>query len=293
MLCPKDSGTLDHSERPGSGFITRGVVRCSSCQSSYEILDGILRILPAQQPVSTLVQDEQKARDLQAERYDRHFTDWANAVELSAILGENGLLAEKTVLDVACGTGRITTHLLPVAGAVVATDLSEQSLRIFAQKVNSGAKLGLIWSDTTQLRLLPESFDLAVSTQLLEHIPTARKRIEFLDRVHNALKPDGVFLLSVYYYSWLRRILKKRQEGCHASGIFYHRFTIPELSKELSGLFQVRISRPIQIDPRFLPDFILSTSWLARALEKSLICDLIGHLLFVKACKVRPTPTGN
>ena len=104
------------------------------CGTLYEIRDGILRLLPAQEFIAPLTRKEQAARDVSAASYDSHFSEWENAVEVSAIMDGESLFLDKRILDLACGTGRITTHILPHAKAMVSVDLSEESLRILGQK---------------------------------------------------------------------------------------------------------------------------------------------------------------
>ena len=285
VLCPKDSGALVVAQATQLNYVDAGVARCMKCGASYEIRHGILRILPGQEPLDPISVNEQGARDLKAEAYDAHFSEWTNFVELSALLKEKSSFVGKVVLDFACGTGRITTHVLPHARAVLASDISETSLRVFAEKVGVGANLGLVWGDATQLRIAPASIDFALSTQLLEHIPTTAKRAKFLQGVHSALTRAGVLLLTVYYYSTLRRLLHKGQEGHHSNGIFYRRFTCDEIKNELSGLFRIGVLQPIQIDPRALSLWPPIGNWLGQRLETTFMRDLIGQLLFVEATK--------
>jgi SAM-dependent methyltransferase len=285
VLCPKDGGALAAAGVAHVKHLEAGLVHCTKCGASYEIRDGILRMLPGQEPLDPLSTEEQSQRDLAAGRYDAHFSEWANFTEVSAVVREKSLFAGKVILDLACGTGRVTTRLLPHARAIVAADLSEESLRVLARKAGQGASVGLVWADATQLRVAPESIDLALSTQLLEHIPTADKRAAFLQGVHSALAASGVLLLTVYYYSTLRRVLRRPQEGHHANGIYYRRFSREEIKKELAGLFRICAMRPIQIDPRLLPSSLPASHWLAENLEKTAMRDLIGQLLFVEASK--------
>lgn len=285
ILCPKDLGNLVVCEPARADRVATGTVQCRKCNARYNIVNGILRLLPGQRPLDAVAKDEQLARDLKAEHYDAHFSEVANRVEISTILQESIPLAGVTVLDLACGTGRVTVRLLRDARTVIAADLSEESLRVLAQKIGTTEKLGLVWADTIQMRTAPQTIDLAVSTQLLEHIPTVQQRAEFLEGVGAALKPGGIFLLTVYYYSFLRRFLGKRQEGFHAGGIFYRRFTRAEIENEMSNFFVIAKLRPIQIDPRLLSSMLTETSWLAAGLEKTFLRELVGHLLFVKAIK--------
>jgi len=293
ILCPKDSGTLAVPESAQSDFIETGVAQCGRCGAIYEIQKGILLILPGQRSLDPVTREEQSERDLQAERYDAHFSEWANSVELSALLKESSAVFGKTILDLACGTGRITTSLLPRARGILASDLSQESLAVFSKKLGPGVNIGLVWADATQLRIAPESVDLAISTQLLEHIPSADQRAQFLEGVHSALRADGVFLLTVYYYSVLRRLLGRRQEGYHAGGIFYRRFTREDVRRDFSGLFRIGKLQPIQIDLRLFRGSIPILNWVARGMEKTFFRNLIGQLLFVKASKTQTTLAAN
>ena len=265
--------------------VVAGHLRCTDCGTLYEIRDGILRLLPAQAFMDPFMAKEQETRDVSASRYDSHFSEWENAVEVAAIMNEKALFLKKTILDLACGTGRITTHILPHAGAIISVDISEESLRILGQKAGPCGKLGLVWSDATQLRLLPDAFDLALSTQLLEHLPSIEGRKRFLKSVYTALNPSGVFVLTAYYYSSLRRLLRRSQEGFHSNGIFYHRFTRGEIESEFSGMFQILYSRPIQVDPRLIRAFGPFASRLAKVLESIVFQSLVGQLLYVRAQK--------
>jgi len=293
VLCPKDSGALVVPGNAPPQFVETGVTQCGRCAATYEIRKGILRILPGQQPLDPVTREEQSERDLQAEKYDAHFSAWANSVEMSALLRESAASFGKIILDLACGTGRITTRLLPNARGILASDLSEESLAVLSKKLSPGANIGLVWADATQLRIAPESVDLVISTQLLEHIPSADQRARFLEGVHSALTADGIFLLTVYYYSIFRRLAGRRQEGHHANGIFYRRFTGEEIMRDFSGLFQIGKLQPIQVDPRLFRGSFPILNWIARGLEKTFFPSLIGQLLFVKASKdPGPLPIG-
>jgi len=285
VLCPKDLGKLTATQSVSARYISDGVVRCETCSSAYEIREGILKLLPEQASLPVVVQHEQQERDAGAGKYDEHFSEWANLVELSAVLAEVMSGPRKTILDLACGTGRITTELLSHSDAVLASDVSEESLRVLARKLDGGENIGLIWSDATQLRITPGSVNMVISTQLLEHIPSVEQRAKFLEGVHTALSKDGVFVLTVYYYSTLRRLLGRRQEGRHANGIFYRRFTRTEVKRELGGLFKIGALRPIQVDPRLLHTSLPISDHIIHGLEKTFMRDLIGQLLFVKASK--------
>ncbi|MGB2593198.1 MAG: methyltransferase domain-containing protein [Candidatus Acidiferrum sp.] len=285
ILCPRDSGRLALLETGCPSFVREGWVQCASCRATYEIREGILRLFPAQEAIDPLVKTEQEARDEGAIRYDDRFRPWENAVELSALRAASNLSHRGVMLDLACGTGRLTIPLAALASATIAADLSEASLRVLAGKLRSNSKVALVWSDATQLRLARGSIDFALATQFIEHIPDRAKRLRFFSGIRSALRDGGEFVLSAYYYSALRALLGRKREGFHANGIYYHRFTSSEIRTEMDGLFDVLWTRPTQIDPRLLPASSRATIWLARVFEKMRIPFWIGQLLLVKARK--------
>lgn len=288
VLCPNDSGHLALLETRCPSTVREGWTQCAICRRTYEIREGILRLLPSQEEIDSLVKTEQEARDEGAVRYDGRFRPWENAIELSALRAASNLSRRGIMLDLACGTGRLTLPLSANASATIAADLSEESLRVLAGKLPPNSKIGLVWSDATQLRLAPGSIDFALATQFIEHIPGRDQRFRFFSGIHHALREGGEFVLSAYYYSALRDFLRRQREGFHANGIFYHRFTGAEIRAELSGLFDVLWTRPTQIDPRLLPASNRAATWIAGAAEKIRLPFWVGQLLLVKARK-RPT----
>lgn len=283
ILCPADGSRLALAEASTASKISHGNVRCARCGAMFEIRGGILRILPRQTALHELARSERESRDAGAEAYDSHCRDWEVAVELAALTRQCAEIRDKVVLDLACGTGRLTVPLFAGARAVVAADLSEESLRVFSRKLGSDSNIGLVWADVTRLRVKTCFFHIVLSTQLFEHLPTAEDRQRFVATAHAALKPGGLLYLTAYYYSVVRRLLRRPQEGFHDSSIFYRRFTLEELRSELNGHFEVLQAQPLQIDPRLLPISSPLARPVAFALERTPLPRLVGQLAFVTA----------
>jgi len=291
VLCPKDDSPLSLLDAKQAPRVVQGIARCPKCSARFEIREGILRLLPAQGNLDLMTSREQEARDERAGGYDARFRDWENTVEVAALLAEAPSIADKVVLDVACGTGRLTRRLLPLVRTILAADLSEESLQLFAKKLPATADVGLIWADATRLRFARGTFDTALSTQLFEHLSSPQQRAEFLEGIYLALKEDGTLLLSLYYYSLLRALLGRKQEGVHATSIYYRRYTRAELEREFAGRFRVMQARPIQIDRRLVPGKSKLAAKLATILERTLLPRIVGQLLFVTAKKDFAAPS--
>ena len=79
----------------------------------------------------------------------------------------------------------------------------------------------MIQADACRLPLVDASFDVAMSSRVLEHIPTADLRSAFIGQVDRVLKPGGRLVLSVYNWDLGRQKMRILNEGFHESRIFY------------------------------------------------------------------------
>jgi trans-aconitate 2-methyltransferase len=121
-----------------------------------------------------------------AETYDRTSQpqqQWAGEVLTRVI----GIPKDATVLDVGCGTGRVTEHLarLVPAGRVLAIDAAEEMVSLASERLGERAE---VWRcDVLDLEL-EEEVDLVFSTATL-HWVTDHDRLWPV--LHRALRPGG------------------------------------------------------------------------------------------------------
>ncbi len=288
VLCPQDNGTLRAEFEPDDDRIQDGRLICRSCASSFEIRDGILHLLPAQAPLARTIDVERQARDSGAVEYEAHFSEEENASELHMLTSHSQQFRGKRILDLGCGTGRLMRTFVSSADAAVGVDLSEASLRQCAQRLAPGSTIGLIWANAVDVRFAKEAFDVVVSTQVLEHLPSFDLRVSFLRQIHSALKPGGALLLTAYYYSWARRILRRLCDCCHANGIFYHRFTAAEIRRGLGKGYEMVEFHPLQPDRRILSKLRWPRLWRFEPVFERLLAALVGQLIYVRAVKTLP-----
>jgi ubiquinone/menaquinone biosynthesis C-methylase UbiE len=100
---------------------------------------------------------------------------------------------DKTVLDIACGTGYGSSYLKEKgAKTVVGGDISSECLE-FARKNYNAQGLNFVWLDAVNLPFPDEHFDVVVSFETIEHIRDYRK---FLAECKRVLKKDGLLICS-------------------------------------------------------------------------------------------------
>lgn len=100
---------------------------------------------------------------------------------------------ERTVLEIACGTG-YGSNMLVEAGAknVIAMDIDENAIRKASEeykKENLQFKIG----DAESIDLADNSVDVLVSFETIEHLKNPEK---FLSEAKRVLKPNGIIIVS-------------------------------------------------------------------------------------------------
>jgi len=117
-------------------------------------------------------------------------------------------ISNKKLLDAGCGTGWFSKWACDRKAMVTSMDLGEGLLKRVAAKCDSerivGSILEIPFSDNT--------FDIVVSSEVIEHTPDPKKAIQELYRV---LKPGGTLVLSVpnkiwYFSIWIANKLHLR-----------------------------------------------------------------------------------
>src|SRR5688572_23843100 len=123
-----------------------------------------------------------------APEYDRIYLKPERQADLLAIRQWLPMvLRGKTILEVACGTGRWTQYVGAVAERLLAIDASAETLRIAQARVAKG-NVKFVRGDAYKLPATAPGFQAAFAGFWCSHIPTSRIR-EFLTGLHGTLMP--------------------------------------------------------------------------------------------------------
>lgn len=135
----------------------------------------------------------------------------------------------KTVLDVACGTGYGIGVLQDRARYVVGVDVSFDALTI--AKHECGDRSAILSGDGVRLPFADNGFDAVTSFETLEHL---EKRPEFLSEMRRVLKPRGVLILSTPNANYTLPV-----DGKPSNPFHIHEYTPEDLLTELKRFFRV------------------------------------------------------
>ena len=142
--------------------------------------------------------------------------------------------ANKTVLDVAGGTGYIGQYVMKMGGTYINLDVSSGMLSLAKKKLGDlkGDYL-LALSDVHAMPLRKEIADVALISEVLEHVTNPRKVIREVLRI---LKPEGIIIVTnpnPYWglIQWIAEKVKyKAEEGPHK--YLRHKRLIEDIEKE-------------------------------------------------------------
>lgn len=291
LRCPADRAKL--APIPGH-------LRCTVCNRRYPIEEEIVRFLavPGTMEWSDEVRrSEMLARDAAAADYDSRFSSLRNRIEIPPCLRALEPAATDLVVELGCGTGRLTLRYARRVRRVVAVDFSLRSLQRLRDALPSAVrpKVLLAQADLCAPPCAPASFSAVASFQVLEHLSGEDPRREAVRAAAALLAPGGRFVSTVYNWSISKQRLaarglgdNTRKEGFHQGKhpIYYYNFEEPELRKLLgeAGLVPERVEG-IDLQLRGLAALGPLKLPFNRLLARTGIGRRHAHLLLIKAWK--------
>ena len=134
--------------------------------------------------------------DRNAGRYDRFMRKDREVYEKMYEL-IRPVVKDKTVLELATGTGLIARHIIKAAAHIEATDASVEMIAE-AKRDNQSAKLHFLVQDMFRLPYADKSFDVVIVSNALHIVPQPEKA---LAEIHRVLKDDGVLIAPTFTHA--------------------------------------------------------------------------------------------
>ena len=134
--------------------------------------------------------------DRNAGRYDRFMRKDREVYEKMYEL-IRPVVKDKTVLELATGTGLIARHIIKAAAHIEATDASVEMIAE-AKRDNQSAKLHFSVQDMFRLPYADKSFDVVIVSNALHIVPQPEKA---LAEIHRVLRDDGVLIAPTFTHA--------------------------------------------------------------------------------------------
>jgi SAM-dependent methyltransferase len=254
LRCNMDAGQLAFDEQPphDADGVFSAVLRCKICGTEYRIERGIACLLPDQLTLEN--KHEMSIRD--AIDYDctkpspfiPPAEGWrsvlSDILEVPAHLDELQVLPSHTVLELACGDGRFTSLIAETGARILAVDFSINALRLLAQRLPPGARVGRVHADINHLHLHGRAFDRALT---LTPLDSRNERMNMFRTIAQALTDDGQYVGSFEHDDLNRRLLGLPLVRRYSKdGILIEHLTTKSMRLESAPYFSNIRVRPIR-----------------------------------------------
>jgi len=156
--------------------------------------------------------------DEMADRYDRErnvseSTAFINRIQIRVITKWVFDRRESLVLDIPCGTGRLTVVLAHLFKRVIAGDISTGMIAVANNKIRSKGinNVALLRTNSRRLPFPERTFDIVLCVNFFHLIPSNEKHI-FMGEFRRVLKPRGRLILENVspIYGQLDRLVRHR-----------------------------------------------------------------------------------
>jgi len=238
--------------------VRHGALRCPHCSASFPVVDGIPSLLPTDdfyrknRPWADQTGERLK-RDQEAPTCERSLSPHLTALERALTLTALQPRPQDTLLEVGAGTGRLTASLMGRCCAVVACDLSLDSLRLLVRRARATegnsrrnhTVVHAVQADACFMPFRADVFAKSLAGEVLQHLPGEAAQRQGLRQLARSVRPGGAVAISVYNYRQTlgssrdpeRRV---EREGFHwGRAVYYRRFEPHELVQLVEPLFRV------------------------------------------------------
>jgi ubiquinone/menaquinone biosynthesis C-methylase UbiE len=194
----------------------------------------------------------ERAAEFYAQTYDDSVPDWPGEInfyrEMAAGVKANG----ETVLEIACGTGRVAIRLAQDGVNVVGLDLSPKMLKVARQKSVGLENMRWVQADMRSFEL-GEAFGLVIIPgHAFQNLNTPQDQVACLECIKRHLSPGGTLVIHLDHQdlSWLGDLLREKGGLFEAAEQFQH----PKTGR------QIRTSRAWSYEPA-TQTAISQTAW--------------------------------
>lgn len=153
-----------------------------------------------------------RAQEFYAQTYDAAVSDWQGEIDFYRSFAADAASKGKSVLEIACGTGRVAIRLAKDGVRVVGLDYSPPMLDVAREK--SRGMTNIEWAEEDM-----RSFDLGETFELIiipghafQNLVEAEDQVACLRSIERHLDPDGTLVVHLDHQSvgWLGDLVREK-----------------------------------------------------------------------------------
>jgi ubiquinone/menaquinone biosynthesis C-methylase UbiE len=182
----------------------------------------------------------QTPEQLAAELYDVSVPDWDGEIDFYREFARHAKARGQSVLEVACGTGRVTLRLAQDGVNIVGADIDEEMLQVARQKSEGVPNVGWERGDMRSLDLGQRFGLIIVPGHSFQFMCTPQDQVQALETFKRHLTPDGTLIIHLDHQSvdWLGDLLRDLGGQFEPSGDVKHPRTGHTIRKALAWTYE-------------------------------------------------------
>jgi SAM-dependent methyltransferase len=180
------------------------------------------------------------AEELYAQLYDVWVNDWEGEVDFYRELIGHSSLKSDGVLEVACGTGRVTIQLAKDGIDITGFDLSPELLEFAHNKSLGMPNVNWLVGDMRTFEV-GRQFGFVISPgHSFQFMTTPDDQVKCLEQIKAHLVPDGIFVLHIDHqdFDWIAGLLKNEKPVFQKSNRITHPTTNQEFIRSWGWTFE-------------------------------------------------------
>lgn len=167
---------------------------------------------------------DERIAEFYAQTYDDSVPDWPGEIDFYQEMAAKVMRRGGTVLEIACGTGRVALRLAHHGVKVVGLDLSPKMLEVARRKSIGLENIRWIQGDMRSFEL-GETFDLVIIPgHAFQNLNTSQDQAACLECIKQHLCPGGSLVIHLDHQdlSWLGDLLREKGGRFEAAEQFQH-----------------------------------------------------------------------
>ena len=170
---------------------------------------------------------DDNAEDFYAQTYDESVPDWPGEIAFYREMAARVKSTGGTMLEIACGTGRVAIRLAQDGVQVVGLDLSPDMIAVAKEKSAGLGNVRWVEGDMRSFEL-KEAFDLAlIPGHAFQNLNTPQDQTACLACIRRHLHPGGVLVVHIDHMNienvrWLGDLCGEKRGVFEAAELFKH-----------------------------------------------------------------------
>lgn len=184
--------------------------------------------------------DKITAQELYAQLYDVRVLDWPGEVDFYRGLIAHSHSNANRMLEVACGTGRITLRLAKDGVDITGLDISSELLEIARAKNTGMSNVNWVLGDMRTFEIGTKFGYVIIPGHSFQFMNTPDDQVKCLEQIKRHLVPDGLAVIHLDHqdFVWLAGLLDKKEPVPEKSRILTHPTTNRKYRQSFAWTFE-------------------------------------------------------